>query len=94
MNHIKNYKMEVQEQKPKSLFMTEYYSKPGYREKHLEYIAQIENCECGANVTRGNMCRHKSSSKHQKYLVNKYDIKNKTITELRQLLNELEAKGK
>ena len=43
-------------------YMQEYYIKN--RENVLKHVNEVLQCECKAKTTRGNIARHKKSSKH------------------------------
>lgn len=43
---------------------TDYYSNDDFRRKHLEYISEKIECDCGKTVSRCNMSRHLKSQYH------------------------------
>lgn len=47
-------------------FMEKYRSDEEYRKKHMEYMKQKVECNCGFFTSRSNMTRHLRSSNHQK----------------------------
>jgi hypothetical protein len=44
----------------------EYYADPTFKEKHQKYMLESVVCECGCNVMRSNLSKHKKTTKHAK----------------------------
>jgi len=42
----------------------DYYKNQDYRTKHLNYLKEKVECECGCILARVNMYRHRESEKH------------------------------
>lgn len=78
----------------------DYYNKPEWKEKHLNYIKEKVRCECGKSVCRSNLSTHKKSHIHadrMKALNDNPDYKDtlKKIEEAYQTaLNEIHSTNK
>lgn len=46
----------------------DYYADPEFREKHLKYVMEKTNCQCGKMVARCNLGRHRKSKVHIKWM--------------------------
>ena len=49
----------------------DYYSDPEFRTKHLAYMNEKKECQCGRVVSRANMASHLRSKLHEKRLKEK-----------------------
>jgi hypothetical protein len=83
-------------EKPKKVsnFKTKYYSRPEYREKHLQYVKQRITCKiCGGAVQRSNMSKHNVTELHKRMLARKIEEeKELKATNTEKLINELSKK--
>jgi hypothetical protein len=64
-----------------------YYKDPDFRAKHLHYIKQKVDCECGATVSRNNMSHHKQTKKHQN--ICKVNERSKILLQLTTMKKEI-----
>ena len=55
----------------KSLYNKKYYEKN--KSKILKKLKIKIKCECGANISKGNIATHRKTNKH-KSIINKYTI--------------------
>ena len=46
----------------------QYYADPDFREKHLSYIKEKVECQCGSTISRCNTGHHRKSKKHLKWV--------------------------
>ena len=65
-------------------FVDYYKEDDEFRKKHLDYMKEQVECECGMKIGRGNMTRHKKGHLH----LDKIE-KVRRIKELRQELKKL-----
>lgn len=54
-----------------SLFKLKYDTDPEFKEKHLKYIKEKINCECGKKLSRSNLSSHRKSKLHMSTVNNK-----------------------
>jgi hypothetical protein len=57
--------------KKPSRYMQYYKDNPAKYEKHLAYMREKVECECGAMISRTNMCAHKKHKIHATTMKNK-----------------------
>lgn len=74
----------MEENKIKKSFK-DYYKNEDYKKKHLEYIKEKITCDCGCQVTRVGMCKHKRNEKHNKIMNN---IKKNEDERLNKIIDE------
>lgn len=55
---------------------TTYYKNPEFRKRHLAYMSEKVECQCGFMTARNNMTRHKRSRNHQKRMM---ELSSKTL---------------
>lgn len=72
-------------------FKKRYDSDPAFRKRHKAYMLERIDCECGVNVARNYMSRHKRSEKHQKWIDRNDKVKMLEM-EVRELKKKLEKK--
>jgi len=54
-----------------SYFKQRYDSDPEYKQKHLAYLKEPVECECGISISRTNMIKHKGTTKHANKMAEK-----------------------
>lgn len=53
----------------------DYYQDPEFRERHLNYIKEEVECECGMQVARCRLTKHKKTKNHTIIMLKKDNIK-------------------
>lgn len=66
----------------KKTFKEKYTSDPDYKAKHMKYISEKLECECGCMVMRVAMAKHKRTAKHDKLVKSKQKNHDVDIEEL------------
>ena len=64
LEQMKNYREENREKLNKQTLLLYHKNKTQYRRRQVEKIT----CECGCDVSRGNMKRHKTTPKHISFI--------------------------
>jgi len=77
----------MEEKKIKKTFK-DYYQNDEFKEKHLEYIKEKIKCECGSDVSRVSLARHKRSNMHIKNMNNLKTNKEYDEEQINKLINE------
>lgn len=72
----------------------EYYKDDNFRSKHLRYVNQKVPCECGQQVSRGNISKHKRTDKHKKRMTtqDQENIEERVLKAVKETLQFLQHK--
>lgn len=68
----------------------EYYNDPEFRSKIKVYKTEKVRCECGKDISRGNMSVHKRCDAHKKYMEENVDETTNEINKLNDRVTCLE----
>ena len=70
--------MEDQEKQKKS-FKDRYNEDPEFKQRHLAYVKEKQECSCGRMVSRSNMAKHKQTELHKKREKKQQDEKKERV---------------
>jgi hypothetical protein len=75
-------------------FKDYYHGDEEFKKKHISYMLEKVECECGAMVSRNNKSRHLRSNLHHKRITKAQEIKmiKEEIKKLNKKINGLETK--
>ncbi len=58
----------IKQPKIKKTFKDYYNNNPAFKAKHIKYICEKIECDCGSILARGNMYNHKKTKKHNQIM--------------------------